>query len=181
MASSLFPLTTGDFRLVIAPHAGTQLLIEIAARLAVSGSVRILDCGNRSNVYPIAKAIRRLTADVDSCLERILISRAFTAYEVVTMLQQESPSSPIIVVDMLSMFFDESISLVESQRLLDLAIMEIKRFCQVTPVIVTVNQKLSIDSTRFSLLDNLMMSTKLIFRLESSLQPKPTLSQATLF
>lgn len=38
--------------LVVAPHAANPLMLELAARLAVEQPLRVLDGGNRFNVYP---------------------------------------------------------------------------------------------------------------------------------
>jgi hypothetical protein len=159
MNFSLLPASSGAIHLVIAPHAGTALITETAARLALAGQVRVLDCGNRFNVYPVAKAVRRLTAEMDPVLDRILLSRAFTCYQVLALLRQEtSPRpAPILVVDLLATFLDENIPLTESRRLLTLS------------------------AERASLLEALMQTATAVYRLEDpSLLPEPQL-QGMLF
>ena len=44
-----------------APHAAAKLMLELSARLSLAGEVRVLDGGNRFNVYPVARAARRYT------------------------------------------------------------------------------------------------------------------------
>jgi hypothetical protein len=105
--------------LVIAPHAGMPLMVETAARLALNGSVRVLDGGNRFNVYPVAQAVRRITPRLEETLSHISLSRAFTCYQMLTLLE-ETTAQPVatLVLDLLSTFLDENVTLVESRRLL---------------------------------------------------------------
>jgi hypothetical protein len=72
--------------LVVAPHAANPLMLELAARLAVEQPLRVLDGGNRFNVYPVAKAVRRCTARLEEALGRIILSRAFTCYQLQALL-----------------------------------------------------------------------------------------------
>jgi len=183
MNFSLLPASSGAIHLVIAPHAGTGLITETAARLALAGQVRVLDCGNRFNVYPVAKAVRRLTTEMDPVLDRILLSRAFTCYQVLALLRQEtSPKpAPILVVDLLATFLDENIPLAESRRLLDHSLYEIERLSQAAPVLITVKPLLTLSADRASLLEVLIQTATAVYRLEDpALLPEPQL-QGMLF
>ena len=91
-----FPLST-HLMLVIAPQAGRTGMLELAARLALAGPLQVLDGGNQFNVYPVARALRRQTADLAAALGRIQIARAFTCYQMSVLLAQ-TPSSHIPVL-----------------------------------------------------------------------------------
>ena len=51
-------------------------MLDLAAQLAAHGPLRVLDGGNQFNVYPVARAIRRRTSDLNAALQRIVLSRA---------------------------------------------------------------------------------------------------------
>ena len=50
-------------------------MLDLAAQLAAHGPLRVLDGGNQFNVYPVARAIRRRTSDLNAALQRIVLSR----------------------------------------------------------------------------------------------------------
>jgi hypothetical protein len=181
MNSLLFPFAAGTITLIVAPHAGISLADEVIAHLALSAPVRVFDCGNRTNVFPIAKVIRSLTTDVNDALAAIQISRAFTCYQVTSMLHQEPDlkGTPIIVVDLLSTFLDEDVSLAESHRLLAQSIDSLRRLCQTSPVLVSVSPLLSLSVERVSLLSALTQSAHTTYHFEETTpaapQPQETL------
>src|SRR5512146_2960645 len=111
-----FPFS-GQLAMVLGPHAAQAQMLDLAARLAVGGPVRVLDCGNRFNVYPVARAIRSRTGSLQAALQRIHLARAFTCYQVLALLE-EAPdeSTPTLVLDLLATFYDEDVKLPETQR-----------------------------------------------------------------
>ena len=102
-----------------APHAASALMLELSARLSAAGDLRVLDGGNRFNVYPVARAVRRYTSDLTGALARIRLARAFTCYQMAALLA-ETPADglPTLVIDLLATFYDDNAKLTESQRLL---------------------------------------------------------------
>jgi len=138
----------GNLWLVIAPRAGIKLLLELAARLALQGRLRVLDGGNCFNAYLVARALGSAIASwplassravqedgpgspaspLSEALSRIQVARAFTCYQVVTLLG-ETPASPdpTLVLDLLDTFYDENVSEVESRRLLDTSLGHLRR------------------------------------------------------
>jgi len=112
------PMPCG-LRLVIARHAAQPRMLELAARLAALGSLRVLDGGNQFNPLPVARTLRSLTLQLEPALAGIRISRAFTCYQALALLEQETlPNRPVLVLDLLSTFYDESVPLSEARRLL---------------------------------------------------------------
>ena len=150
-----FPLSN-QLVVVVAPHAAMPMMVEIAARLALNGTVRVLDGGNRFNVYPVAQAVRRLTPRLEETLSHITLSRAFTCYQVVTLLQETlARPVPTLVLDILSTFLDESVTLAESQRLLQVSLEQLTRLSLTAPVVVSVKPLLALSAERMPLLDAL--------------------------
>ena len=124
--------------LVVAPHAAAPLMLELAARLSTAGAVRVLDGGNRFNVYPVSQGIRRLTGNVYPCLERISLARAFTCYQMLALLE-ETPAidAPTLLLDFLATFNDESVPLPESQRLLEVCLPHFRRLSARAPLVIS--------------------------------------------
>jgi len=107
------------FLVLVAPHAGRENMLVIAARLALRGPLRVLDGGNRFNAYLVARMLRYLgTDDLTQSLRQIQIARAFTCYQMVKLLEETPVQGfPLLVIDLLDTFYDESAPLDERRRL----------------------------------------------------------------
>ena len=92
------------------PHAASGLLLQICAKLALRGPVRILDCGNRSDMYQVARELRPLTRDPATAMQRIHLSRAFTCYQAEALLGQNRGQSqtPILIFDLLATYLTKA-------------------------------------------------------------------------
>ncbi len=169
---------TNQIALIIAPHAAQAQMLELAAQLAVQGGLRALDCGNRFNIYPVGRAIRRRTTRVDETLERIILSRAFTCYQVLALLE-ESPeeSIPTLVLDLLATFYDEDVKLPESRRLLGRCLLHLQRLSRQAPVVVSAcPPKAMVYAERIGLLETLRDAASVLWEAnmeEEDLSPLP--------
>jgi hypothetical protein len=145
---------------IIAPQAGRSLLLELAARLAIRGPLRVLDGGNQFNAYPVARAVRRYTPDLANVLQDILLARAFTCYQMASLIA-DSPAgaTPTLVFDLLATFYDENVSLYESRRLLATCLSKLQCLGQTGPVIVGAQPPGAACQERQVLLDLLRKST----------------------
>ncbi len=114
-------------------------MLRIAAALALDGPVSILDGGNSFDAYQVARHVRRQTPQLIEVLERISVARAFTCYQVVTLIKQ-TPATPTphLVLDLLATFCDENVSVTESERLLGLVIVHLRRLRRNGPVLVSI-------------------------------------------
>jgi len=133
------PLRPGRLYLILAPRRlGRSLMNSFAARLALAGPVHVLDGGNGFDAHTIARQVRRQTAQLELALGRLRIARAFTCYQMVAMLSaQPATSQPLLVLDLLATFCDESVPQVERSRLLDQAILDLQRLSGPAPVAVS--------------------------------------------
>lgn len=138
-AMQQMPDTNGrKIALLIGERAEREKMLDFTALLALRGPVCVLDAGNRFDPYRVTRAIRRQTAELDQVLNRIYIARAFTCYQVVTLLQK-TPATPMphLIFDLLATFSDQAVSYAESTRLLHVAIDELQRLRRQAPVIVS--------------------------------------------
>lgn len=146
-----------ELMVVYGRHAGASRLLDLAARLALHGQVYLLDCGNRSNMYHVARALRPLTRDPAAALKNIRLSRAFTCYQVLALLGkvQLFTGIPVLVLDFLSTFLDESVQAEECAFLFEKTLIRVLRVSQFAPVVVSVKPLLSISAERAGLLTQL--------------------------
>jgi len=165
-------VTTGQIGLLIGPKAETEAMYRVASVLALRGPVRVLDGGNCFNVFRVARHIRRQTPRLYEALDRITIARAFTCYQVVTLVQGTPPEGPPkLVLDLLATFCDESVSASESQRLLAIVIDHLRRFRQHGPVMVST--RLPPQPERAPLVEMLRAAADQIYEREAAPEPQP--------
>jgi hypothetical protein len=112
---------------------------------ALETPVWILDAGNCFNPYLIVRQIRRETPQVKAILERIQVARAFTCFQVVSLLEQTHIGSGLIfILRLLTTFADEMIQMNDRIRLLKQVDAQIERLRQFVPLTITLN------TTRFA-------------------------------
>jgi hypothetical protein len=127
--------------LILGEHS-RRLLPALIARLALGAPLRVLDAGNCFPAYPVAREIRRRSADLYAALERIQVARAFTCYQTLALLEETpSDSTPVLILSLLSTFYDESARLAERKRLLTRCTQEIRRLCRHAPTGVIVSPR----------------------------------------
>ncbi len=161
-----------------------EAMLDLVARLALKEtpgacSVRVLDGGNHFNAYTVARSIRRQTVDLvetplEGALRRIHLSRAFTCYQMVTLLQ-ETPldATPTCLLDLLSTFYDEAVRLEESRRLLQICLKAIQRLSSQAPVIVNVWPAGARHADRACLYETLQASASQVWEQKVISAPAP--------
>lgn len=139
----------GHLWLLMAPGLPVDVLMELAARLALRGELRVVDGGNRFNAYTFSRSVAHLLAErrlvregepipLRAILEHVHASRAFTCYQMLTLLSElPAGSAPTLALDLLATFYDESVPALECQRLLEVCIGELKRLSYQAPVVVS--------------------------------------------
>ncbi len=132
-------LAPQQLHLVLAPHRTLrQLMTLLAARLALTGKVRLVDAGNCFDGYGLARQLRQQTPRWQEALERVSVARAFTCYQVETLLTESvSDFSPVLVLNLLDTFYDENVKLPERLRLLKVSLGELKRLHRTASVAVS--------------------------------------------
>ena len=134
-------LSPKQLHLVLAPHrAQRQMMTILTARLAVNGRVRLVDAGNCFDGYGLARQLRQQTSSWQAALERVSVARAFTCYQVETLLTESvADSSPTLVLNLLDTFYDENVKLTERMRLLEVSLAELRRLCLTASVAVSAS------------------------------------------
>lgn len=151
--NSLPTLSRNHFLLVIAPPSDGHLLLELMVRLALRSSPFIIDGGNTFQGFQLAAMLKRRTPDPDAALRRTRLSRVFTCYQMHALLSEipsddgeaarksRVPEHPIIVLDFLSTFYDQSVPAADRGRMLNGCIAQLRRLSRVEPLAVWVRRR----------------------------------------
>jgi hypothetical protein len=167
----------------------TRALLAALTVLAASGHpIRVFDGGNRFDGYFVARLARRLSSDPHAILERIRLSRAFTCFQLAELIentpgdgiiasaQMDNPQpskvaaesqSLLFVLDLLNTFYDESVPLRDSERLLHNTIGHLKRLASQGPVIVGAREPRVLVKERWTLLDQLQVAADVAWLLRA--------------
>ena len=152
---------------IAGPHAASGAMLQLAAHLALRGPLRVLDGGNRFNAYHVARALRHLKAsDPTPALARIQVARAFTCYQMAALINGETsfdktsfgeadartPTSPpaetsfratpdafpLLILDLLDTFYDESAPLPERRRLAQGCLARLRQSSQQSVIVISL-------------------------------------------
>jgi hypothetical protein len=159
---------TGKISLVVAPRTVLPSLMTMLASLALRDKVIVVDGGNCFDGYALARAIRRHTHHVEPTLKQILLSRTFTCYQM-TALLAELPvdGTPIIILDMLSTFLDESVNFNKRQRLLESSLNLLRGISQKAPVAIWARSRTTPTGEDQQLLTPLLETAQDIWELQA--------------
>ena len=139
-------LQTGKLIVVYAPDAARTESMNLIAELSLRGAVTVLDGGNRYRPYQVAALLRRRTVNISEAAKRLLSRRAFTCYEMNTLLMSAPPQrSPYVILDLLNTFYDDHVRAGEARRLLDCCLGQIQRLRVSGPVVVTLAPPLAVE------------------------------------
>lgn len=132
-------LKTGKLIVLYAPDVACAESMTLIAELGLRGTVTIVDGGNRYKPYQVAALLRRKTVDMHTVANRVLSRRAFTCYEMNTLLGDiPSCHQPCVILDLLNTFYDDHVPAEEARRLLDSCLRQIQRLLVSAPVVVTL-------------------------------------------
>lgn len=153
--------------------------MSMLATLALRGRVLAVDGGNCFDGYALARALRRRTPQFQAALKQILLSRAFTCYQMVAMLAGlPADGTPVIVLDMLATFLDENVHLARRQRLLKESVTLLQHISAGAPVAVWVRPRPADNSENQRLLIPLLEAAHDIWELQA---PETPTHQLPLF
>lgn len=132
---------TPSLQLLIAPpDFQREVSLQFIADLAQSGPIRVLDGGNRFDVLSLNRELRRRELPLYTALERVQVARAFTCYQMTTLLEEPAPKGiPALVLNLLSTFQDENASLAERTRLLEICLYCLNKNARHSPVLVVLH------------------------------------------
>ena len=132
-------LKTGKLIVLYTLDAARSESMTLIAELGLRGAVTILDGGNRYRPYQVAMLLRRKTVDISTSANHLFSRRAFTCYEMNTLLgSTPSLNQPYLILDLLNTFYDDHVPTYEAYRLLKSCLGQIQRLLLSGPVVVTL-------------------------------------------
>ena len=132
-------LKVGKLIVLYTPDAARTESMALIAELGLRGAVTIMDGGNRYRPYQVATFLRRKTVGISTASNRLFSRRAFTCYEMNTLLgSTQSCNQPYVILDLLNTFYDDHVSTHETDRLLKSCLCQIQRLVLSGPVVVTL-------------------------------------------
>ena len=161
--NQLFPgFATGDFALLYGSHAVSSLasLLCIRAQLppqlgGLGSNVVFIDGANTFRLYHITRLARLHQLDPKQVLDRIYISRAFTAYQMTSLIMQKLEdavkncnSKLVIISDVAAMFLDKDVEDEEAKRIYSQVTTRLSNFTREQQVIVVATYPPHLDSPR---------------------------------
>ena len=164
---------------------GTQantLAVEFAAQAAGENRTVVFVSGdNRFDPYAIARYARLRGWSESAVLERILIARAFTAYQLTELLARLKPddiAGPVVVSGICTAFFDEDLSHTEAARLFYRALWRVIALAQEGLALLLIESSLAPNTRRAHFLTDLERASHVVIRLTN--QQSCTLEQCSL-
>jgi len=150
-------------------HTPTRALLAMLTTIAARGhSLRVFDGGNRFDGYFVARLARRMSAHPKAILGRIHLSRAFTCFQLAELIENApAKPDPLFILDLLTTFYDESVPLRDTERLLATTITHLKRLASVGPVIVGAREPRAVANQRWALLDHLQVASDVAWLLRA--------------
>ena len=132
-------LKTGKLIVIYTSDSARTESMVLIAELSLRGAVTIMDGGNRYRPYQVAKLLRTKTVDISTAANRLFSRRAFTCYEMNTLLSSTpSLNQPYLILDLLNTFYDDHVPTYEAYRLLKSCLSQIQRLVLSGPVVVTL-------------------------------------------
>lgn len=152
----------GDFALIHGSHSVSSLtsLLCIRAQLppqlgGLGSNVVFIDGANTFRLYQIARLARIHQLDPKEALDRIYISRAFTAYQMTSLILQKLEDAVkaynaklVIISDIASMFLDKDVADEEAERIYNQITTRLSHFAREHQVIVVATYPPHIDNRR---------------------------------
>jgi Rad51 len=161
--NQLFPgFTTGDFAVLYGSDAALSLvsLLCVRAQLppqlgGLGSNTVFLDGGNTFKLYQIIRLARLHQLDPKQVLDHIYISRAFTAYQMTSLVMQkledavESCNAKLVIVsDIAAMFLDKDVQDEEARRIFSQVTTRLLNFAREQDMIVVATYPPHQDSRR---------------------------------
>ncbi len=166
---------------VLGPSA-SALGFQYAAQAAGENQTVVYVCGdNRFDVYAVARHARAQDCDAHAVLQRILIARAFTAYQLAELLARIEPNhitGPVIVSGLCTAFFDEDLSHTEAARLFYRTLWRVIALAQAGLALLLLESAAAPSTRRAHFLLDLERASNVVIRLDG--KQSCTLEQRSL-
>ena len=161
--NQLFPgFAAGDFALLHGSHAVQSIatLLSIRVQLlpqlgGLGSNIIYIDGANTFRLYQTTRLARLCRLDPKQALDRIYISRAFTAYQMTSLILQKLEDTVntcnaklVIISDIAAMFLDKDVEEEEAKRIYSQVINRLSKFAKESQTIVVATYPPHADTAR---------------------------------
>lgn len=123
---------------------------EFVGRFALQTEIKVIVGANRISFDQLPLILGERVGEVYEVMDRILVSRAESCYQMEDVLAALEPGpAPIIIIDMLASFYDEDLSLGEVTLLLKKCLRRIHQLSDAAPILISAE----VDAARPELLE----------------------------
>ncbi|MBO0800334.1 MAG: hypothetical protein J2P31_16050 [Blastocatellia bacterium] len=156
-------------------HA-TALGVHLAAQMACEDQSSLYLCGdNRFDPYAVARCARAQRKNPEEALGRILVARAFTAYQLDELIHRlpqgtpqnmEAPYGVVIVSGICTSFLDEDITHTDAARLFYRSLWRLRELSRKGLPLLLTQSETPNHSQRAHFLTDLLRTSNVVIRLE---------------
>jgi len=151
-----------------------SLGVRMAAMLACENKKSLYLCGdNRFDPYAVARFARSQQKSPEEALGRILVARAFTAYQLDELIHRLDPSKTpedafevVIVSGVCTAFFDEDLSQTDAARLFYRSLWRLRDLSQEGLTLLLTQSETPKHTHRAHFLTDLVRASSVVIRLE---------------
>lgn len=110
---------------------------ELVDHFGIQGFVQVIVGGNRIAFDHLPLLLGEQIGSVYAIMDRILVSRAETCYQMQDVLAALEPgSAPIVIIDMLESFYEEDLTVQEVTLLLQKCLRRIQELSKTAPILI---------------------------------------------
>ncbi|MEM7798293.1 MAG: hypothetical protein AAF633_03805 [Chloroflexota bacterium] len=114
-----------------------EMMHRMTAWLAQQGRVSVIDCGCAFNASRVMELLHLQHVFFRDGMERIDVARAFTVYQLMTLLEHRPASAAsTLIINPLHLFYDDNIRTPEAMRLFSIGMHHLSRLSRFAPVIL---------------------------------------------
>lgn len=130
----------GQMIVLCGPHGATASATPLIVELALRGDVMVLDGGNHLPPYRVVRWMRARHSLPSAFIQRLQVRRAFTAYQMLALLENTPTTAvPCVILDLLVTFYDETLDPAAARYVLVCSLEQLARLRSATLLLVTLS------------------------------------------
>lgn len=157
-------------RVLLTGEGAGELATHVTARHVCEGNTLRFICGdNRFDPYAISRFAKTNKLRPEDALSRILIARAFTAYQLVELVSRLDPATSnglVVISGMCSTFFDEDVPGVDAARLFYRSLWRIVELSRSGMTLLITQGRMPVGTRRAYFLKDLCYAADTVLRFD---------------
>ncbi len=139
---------------MVSPRWEHSSILNLVAWLASRGPVSVIDASGGFDAHQLAHLVRQQTQHHIQALSQIHLARAQNGAHLLKLLKSTpSSTAPLLVIDLLSVFYEEPASSAECYRMLGIAVGQLNRLRRYAPVALSIHPPRVLPADRIGMLE----------------------------